>query len=601
MEQPTLPRVLVGLYGGTGTGKSSIINALIDKILLHSNAMRAGTAVVTELAWNHCDEKKRAFRAEVEFISEDEWKAELDILCSDILDKPDDIGANSSSPASVAFARVLAVYPQLNMGGITAMSSERLLADKSLANILGKSHYFEDSALHRFKRNVSKYTNSSNRAASGVGEDTIAYWPLVRRVKLYIKAEVLKTGIVLVDLPGSSDDNAARNAIAANYMKNLDAIWVVADIVRAVDDKIATELLGRSFKRQLKMDGNYDSNHISFIMTKSDNLTTDETISELSLQEELKVAIMQEKATTVEIQQSMSKLRKLERAFKSNRRALEKLNKELKNRGLETEELEQYRTRGLKRKHDDFIMEDELSQDHYDMQSSARPFLVPTTRKRDEFHQQADVEGSQESSVLITRKAELEESMKLLEGDKDEVSLKISKLEQKLKVVKADLKGFCIQKRNEWSTSRIRHDFEQGIKDFAIDLAEEADDYDETPASSVSAAVSHRPPPAVFCVSSKAFQKMRGRYKKEPPVEGFLNAESTGIPALRQHCLNSTLYKRQQMCNRTMNALDVLVERMRFWAEDNTPDYQISASQKTDLEKVIAREFEILRKVCGLL
>lgn len=62
-----------------------------------------------------------------------------------------------------------------------------------------------------------------------------------------------------MDLPGVHDSNAARAAVAENYMKECTGLWIVAPITRAVDDKAAKTLLGESFKRQLKMDGGFSS------------------------------------------------------------------------------------------------------------------------------------------------------------------------------------------------------------------------------------------------------------------------------------------------------------------------------------------------------
>jgi hypothetical protein len=41
------------------------------------------------------------------------------------------------------------------------------------------------------------------------------FWPLIRRVCIFTKAEALSTGAVIVDLPGVHDSNAARAAVAA--------------------------------------------------------------------------------------------------------------------------------------------------------------------------------------------------------------------------------------------------------------------------------------------------------------------------------------------------------------------------------------------------
>ena len=69
--------------------------------------------------------------------------------------------------------------------------------------------------------------------------------------------EVLKTGAVLVDAPGVHDDNSARDGVVKRKLKEADAVWIVSNIVRAVNDKTAKDLLGEQFRRQMLMDGQY--------------------------------------------------------------------------------------------------------------------------------------------------------------------------------------------------------------------------------------------------------------------------------------------------------------------------------------------------------
>lgn len=54
-----------------------------------------------------------------------------------------------------------------------------------------------------------------------------------------VAMQVLSTGAVVVDLPGVRDANAARGAVAEKYMKSCNAVWIVADITRAVDNRTA--------------------------------------------------------------------------------------------------------------------------------------------------------------------------------------------------------------------------------------------------------------------------------------------------------------------------------------------------------------------------
>lgn len=58
-------------------------------------------------------------------------------------------------------------------------------------------------------------------------------------------------------------------------------MWIVSNIVRAVNDKTAKDLLGEQFRRQLLMDGQFGS--LAFIATQSDVLERQEAIRSLSL------------------------------------------------------------------------------------------------------------------------------------------------------------------------------------------------------------------------------------------------------------------------------------------------------------------------------
>lgn len=81
--------------------------------------------------------------------------------------------------------------------------------------------------------------------------------------------------------PGSHDSNAARAAVAENYIQRCSSIWIVTPIMRAVDDKTAQNLLGRSFKTQFQYDG--AESKITFICTKTDDISPMEVARSLRL------------------------------------------------------------------------------------------------------------------------------------------------------------------------------------------------------------------------------------------------------------------------------------------------------------------------------
>ena len=79
-----------------------------------------------------------------------------------------------------------------------------------------------------------------------------------------------------------------RDAVVKAHLKNADAVWIVSNIVRAVNDKTAKDMLGEQFKRQLLMDGHFGS--LAFVATHSDVLRRKEAIRSLKLPEDATLA-----------------------------------------------------------------------------------------------------------------------------------------------------------------------------------------------------------------------------------------------------------------------------------------------------------------------
>ncbi|KAJ7047442.1 hypothetical protein C8F04DRAFT_7939 [Mycena alexandri] len=306
-----VPSTLIAICGATGAGKSSILNAILDDNIVPTSGMRACTAVVTEIAYH----KKKTIDADVSFLSESEWKDELEILLGDLSEEDGTVKRSTDlkSDAGVAWSKVHAVYPTISRDKLVTMTADQIIAkDPKIAKILGATKKIVAKDSKTFGAEIAKYIDSKNQKR-GKGkdkkdkdkkkektkdknkDDTPALWPLIRRVNVRCPAAALATGAILVDLPGSGDANAARNSIAKTYMKKANCVWVLAPIQRAVDEKTAKGLLGDAFRTQLMMDGGYDANTITFIATKCDDISCSEVITALDLHEEPELEEIDEK------------------------------------------------------------------------------------------------------------------------------------------------------------------------------------------------------------------------------------------------------------------------------------------------------------------
>lgn len=199
-------RRLIGVVGNTGAGKSSLINAVLDEEqLVPTNCMRACTAVVTEISYNYSDDPEELYRAEIEFVSAEEWKKEVDLLFKELRDSNGNLSVdhnNAETDAGIAYAKIRAVYPYQtrNKALLAESSPETLLGDREVAKILGTVKVVKGVDAATLFGELKDYLDSTETHDVRRGRRTMATWPLIKVVRLYVKARALETGSVLVDL-----------------------------------------------------------------------------------------------------------------------------------------------------------------------------------------------------------------------------------------------------------------------------------------------------------------------------------------------------------------------------------------------------------------
>ena len=95
LAKATETKTVIGMVGMTGAGKSSAANALLDEErLVPTSCMRACTAVITEISYNH---GAGSYRAEIDFIDAADWRYEVQILFDEILESNEDGAENNES------------------------------------------------------------------------------------------------------------------------------------------------------------------------------------------------------------------------------------------------------------------------------------------------------------------------------------------------------------------------------------------------------------------------------------------------------------------------------------------------------------------------
>ena len=612
INQAVKTKTVIGVVGNTGAGKSSVINAMLDEErLVPTNCMRACTAVVTEISWNS---EEKPYRAQIEFISPADWEKELKTLFQDLLDGDGKVSrdcTNEDTDAGLAYAKIKAVYPHKTKEDIANSSVQTML--REVSHILGKTRGVEESDSLLFYKKLQSFVDSKEKI-TGKEKDKkkdrkeMEFWPLIRVVRIYVKSRALATGAVIVDLPGVHDANAARAAVAEGYMKQCTGLWIVAPINRAVDDKAAKSLLGESFKRQLKMDGGFNS--VTFICSKTDDVSLVEAQDSLGLSDEMEPdweELEKLGKKTKSMEKQMDELKDTKAVYGES---MNEIDEQLeiweglkeKSEGGATIFPPKSKSAGRKRKgsnNDKARKKQRKMKASDDESDNATDSDISDSSDDDQKGSDDDKSEGQEpltEGQVVAKLQEFRATKKEARARRAEITEQITQLRKEIdrskqaeEKIESKMSAMCISGRNAYSKGAIQQDFAAGIKELDQELAAEEDeenfnpdaetrDYDEVARSL-----------PVFCVSSRGYQKLQGRLRKDPHIAGFTNIEETEIPQLQAHCEKLTETGRSANCRTFINKLSQLLNSLTLWASSDGSSANMTPEQR-------AREARYLQK-----
>ncbi|KAL8719303.1 MAG: hypothetical protein Q9181_008075, partial [Wetmoreana brouardii] len=99
----------------------------------------------------------------------------------------------------------------------------------------------------------------------------------------------------------------------------------------------------------------------------------------------------------------------------------------------------------------------------------------------------------------------------------------------------------------------------------------------------------------VFCVSSRGYQKLKCRLRKDGPVTGFQDIAETEILMLQQHCRKLTEAARVAGSQRFLNNLFQLANGLTLWLSGDDPRATMTREQKTREEQALENSLETLK------
>ncbi|XP_039467618.1 nuclear GTPase SLIP-GC-like isoform X1 [Oreochromis aureus] len=265
-------RELVGVFGKTGAGKSSLINAIIEeKNLLPSGSVSACTSVMIKVEANM---QGSNYEADIEFITPEEWKDEL-WSSHQFLGDNEDCEMDVDNDYHDISEKFSALYGEEWKG----KSFEDLMDGKYFREIpefpQSRRKILTCESADKLSAECVKYTRSDSKQEEG-NEGKKWFWPLVKCVTVRVPNNPFLQHVTLVDLPGNGDRNKSRDQMWKGILGDCSTVWIVTEINRAASEKEAWEIL-ESVSSLIGNSG--ECQQIHFICTKSDLLDDSDDLS----------------------------------------------------------------------------------------------------------------------------------------------------------------------------------------------------------------------------------------------------------------------------------------------------------------------------------
>ncbi|KLO11959.1 hypothetical protein SCHPADRAFT_876105 [Schizopora paradoxa] len=546
------PRVCVALYGVTGAGKSSLINAILDDMIVSTSGMEACTAVVTEISYR----KQDGISAEVEFLSVQEWSDEISLVLGDLSSKKarKEIAlGNPDDPGVIAWRKIQAVYPGLKLDAMGKMTLDDVLNQNGeIKEKLGTTVQLEAKNSTEFQGLRAPFMQSSQTRNNS--SSTSMQWPLVRRMRIFCNAPALSTGIVLVDLPGNNDANAARSAIAESHMKNSDCIWIISPANRAMSDKSAQDFLDKALRNQLISLEAASSNAITIIATKCDDVEASEYLALLDDKEQRDFDNMKK---------SMDELQARKASMTKQDRADEEMHTQKFTRDAVTE------LNNLVKK--------------FDTSSSSKRYLESEPEAPPKRRKISSVASSDSPANFANEfRGVTQKVLTLMERDHS-LQEKIFEIEKQIEGIQNRINALCASVRTKAIVRKLKEtaklefqnakaEMDEEIFDPEKDDPDEDDGEDEAAQYSVEAindeCLSNL---LVFASSARDYQRLMGITPVNGKPSTFTSTEETQIPALQNHCHVLAAATRVKAAREFVTRLDrLLVSIIGYLSEKGT-------------------------------
>lgn len=291
--------VSIAFVGGTGTGKSTLINALLGTEIMPTHSFRTCTSAAIEIAYA----QRKTWQAHIQFLPLSEWEAEKQAFLDEV--QLSQSSGHSSFDYQDFLYKAWALYRPQQGQPPMPFPLEHLLEllreplPESITEIVsaGACRLRAKDPL-KLRAQLQQYLTAE-----------ASFWPLVQQVHIVGPAEMLKDGLRLIDLPGLNDPNPVREHIARTYLRQSEFIWLIFGTGRGLTREVVDLIKDQQFINQIVLDGKVSA--LSFVGTRADEFVPSMEKHSLNLPEDTDLSTLlmtREQLIVKQVQQQLSEL-----------------------------------------------------------------------------------------------------------------------------------------------------------------------------------------------------------------------------------------------------------------------------------------------------
>ncbi|KAL2430402.1 hypothetical protein ABEF95_006730 [Exophiala dermatitidis] len=266
----------IAVVGGSGEGKSSVVNSLLDfpELAKTGDVGEVCTTVITEYR-QKTEDQHGPITIEVEYLSKEAVKHHIEELLwsyrnQHYLDKADEKGSLRDAKgqsrlsnrdheyieleAERAWSALKAAFGHHSGFGREMLASQTRKTSSIVAQLVQWSQELQ------WPKGImnGKWQTTANDA-DGCCEKVSTFmrdkfWPFTKIIRIFIDAPVLRSGVIIADLPDLYDTNFARLRLTQKYLLQVDHVLLVTNIMRAKTDASLSSSLYQDLLQHIPME-----------------------------------------------------------------------------------------------------------------------------------------------------------------------------------------------------------------------------------------------------------------------------------------------------------------------------------------------------------